>query len=350
MLLVPPDNPSGGTDPAVVTGSRLRRTNRLGHPRAPQLCCFVHFRLPADFSCGHANARSQHGPICFVGDSHSRGLHVYATRRYGPNRSHYLRADFPDQLLDTEGNPGRRASFLDSTAHWVYRGGSDPAAKSGFTRIPEVTLACSVMFVSVGQWALSSQTHGKPFSASRYRREMEQLAARLKAYNVNAGRPVAVLHSLNYSPLGFDRLRCPGIDWRTPDRIEEFNAVLQQVALKAGLHFVDTTDVIGPIWDSGTFACPTVVPACAVMPPHHSNPHPHTLLTSTTPPRVCSLCGDFAAPPRLLPAQDWTSTTILEMAARLNSPRWWPARSRIKPIIAVLGDFSIDIKSISIEL
>ena len=236
----------------------------------------------------------------------------------------------PNQLLDPDpsGYPGLFASFLDNTALWLYRGGPDPGAKGGFDHIPEATLSCSVMFVSVGQWALSAQTSGKPYSAGRFRREMEQVAARLKAYNVKVGRPVAVLHSLNYSPLGYSRLQCPAADWRTPDRIEAFNAVLQQVALKASLHFVDTTDVIGPIWDSGKCSlspdrrvCMMClhVPACAVIPPPHTHTHARTPThphPPTHPPththtythclhlhvrclRVSAL-GGFAAPPCLL--------------------------------------------------
>ncbi len=48
---------------------------------------------------------------------------------------------------------------------------------------------------------------------------------------------------------------CPPKDWRYPPVIDEYNRIIEDISNANGLPYVDTTDIVGPMWDSGDDWC-----------------------------------------------------------------------------------------------
>jgi hypothetical protein len=48
---------------------------------------------------------------------------------------------------------------------------------------------------------------------------------------------------------------CPPRDWRYPPVIEGYNSIIKSLCEKYELPFLDTNDIIGPMWDSGDDWC-----------------------------------------------------------------------------------------------
>lgn len=106
--------------------------------------------------------------------------------------------------------------------------------------------ACTHVFAEVGQWDLADRKKWKP-SDAKFR---DELSAGLSAL-----QPTALL-SINYNPLGGSKLQCASKDWRTPDVIDAYNSVAEDVAIAQNITFIDNNkNVIGPVWDSAKDWC-----------------------------------------------------------------------------------------------
>jgi hypothetical protein len=63
------------------------------------------------------------------------------------------------------------------------------------------------------------------------------------------------LRSINYNPLGGIIASCPPTDWRSPMVIDGYNAILKRLAAEFHLPFIDSTFIVGPLWDSAPDWC-----------------------------------------------------------------------------------------------
>ena len=48
---------------------------------------------------------------------------------------------------------------------------------------------------------------------------------------------------------------CPPQDWRYPPIIDEYNAIIQSICNDYDLPFMNTNEIVGPMWDSGDDWC-----------------------------------------------------------------------------------------------
>jgi hypothetical protein len=59
----------------------------------------------------------------------------------------------------------------------------------------------------------------------------------------------------SYNPLGDAISSCPATDWRYPPVIDGYNSIIKSLCEKHELTYLDTNDIIGPMWDSGNDFC-----------------------------------------------------------------------------------------------
>ena len=102
--------------------------------------------------------------------------------------------------------------------------------------------SCTHIFVHGGQWDEGWPEAGLP-SASEFRSHLRK--------GLRALGPISALLSNNYNPLGDMILSCPPQDWRSPDVVDAYNAISEEVAGSLGVKFVDNNKAaIGPVWDN----------------------------------------------------------------------------------------------------
>lgn len=57
--------------------------------------------------------------------------------------------------------------------------------------------------------------------------------------------------SMHYSSLmNYVAGSCPGIDWRSPPVVDEYNKIERKLCMKYGIPFIDTNFLVSPVWDS----------------------------------------------------------------------------------------------------
>jgi hypothetical protein len=59
----------------------------------------------------------------------------------------------------------------------------------------------------------------------------------------------------SYNPLGDQISSCPATDWRSPPVIDGYNSIIKSLCEKYELTYLDTNDIIGPMWDSSNDWC-----------------------------------------------------------------------------------------------
>ena len=110
------------------------------------------------------------------------------------------------------------------------------------------TEACDAIVVAVGQWPVGYDGHRATIVGSFYT-QMHQAMAMLQQHENTKDTPLYA-RSINYNPMGDNKVRCPPQDWRSPNVIEAYNAVIQQVCAERGIAFVDSSFIVGPMWDA----------------------------------------------------------------------------------------------------
>jgi len=55
--------------------------------------------------------------------------------------------------------------------------------------------------------------------------------------------------SINYNALGGFLTSCPPIDYRTPEVVNMANKVMRAAAEKHEVEYIDTSHIMGPMWD-----------------------------------------------------------------------------------------------------
>ena len=165
--------------------------------------------------------------ICFVGQSHSREIIVHLTNSgvfFGV--AVQIEAKFP-------------ADFNTAVIEQV--------------RVE----ACTVIVLGIGQWP-AGYPGGEPFGFDEYAEEMfvslTNFRVQLKEL-YGTHRPHIFVRSVHENPLGNQISKCPPTDWRNPEVIRIYNEILEGVCSRVGLHFIDTNEIIQPLWDSAEDWC-----------------------------------------------------------------------------------------------
>jgi hypothetical protein len=59
----------------------------------------------------------------------------------------------------------------------------------------------------------------------------------------------------SYNPLGDAHTTCRPHDWRYPPLIDEYNSIIDSLCKEYNVSYIDTNDIVGPLWDSGSDWC-----------------------------------------------------------------------------------------------
>lgn len=116
---------------------------------------------------------------------------------------------------------------------------------------------CTKTVIAAGQWSVgmkppaSKYANLPPTPFPKYRDEVIDMILALKA----AGAEGVFLRSIHYNSLGDVKLTCPPQDWRHPAVIDQLNSILVNLTQTMGVKFIDTSDIIGPMWDSAEDFC-----------------------------------------------------------------------------------------------
>jgi len=137
---------------------------------------------------------------------------------------------------------------------------------------------CEDVIVALGQWPLSFKNGDQFQSQQDYKGNMTKIADSFLAKHPDKK---LIFRSIHYIPLNRMRLSCPPTDWRSPVLVDMYNEILRQVVESYSafpkLRFVDTSEVIRPIWDTAEDWChygsKIGVPEAAFLLNHIWSPH-----------------------------------------------------------------------------
>ena len=59
----------------------------------------------------------------------------------------------------------------------------------------------------------------------------------------------------SYNPIGDKIGACPAGDWRNPIVIDMYNDITERVCQKFNIPFIDTRDIMGPLYDRASDFC-----------------------------------------------------------------------------------------------
>jgi len=110
---------------------------------------------------------------------------------------------------------------------------------------------CDVVIIGIGQHP-GGFPDGRPMGFREYGDKMRDALR-----DFAAGHPdlVIIVRSVHYNPPGDWPWACPPKDWRSPMVVEGYNRVLERVCAELGLFYVDTSPIVGPLWDSAKDWC-----------------------------------------------------------------------------------------------
>lgn len=149
---------------------------------------------------------------------------------------------------------------------------------------------CTHAVIGYGQWPASDNTGSKPYSQHRFRTELATVARQIQALR-NTSSVRFFLNSVNYNGLGILTTSCPPIDHRTVAVIDMFNSVIQQIAQRYAISYVDLNAILGPLWDS---ALDYGHPVGKVMYAQIEHLLHHIFATITDPPQMPAYLVRFA--------------------------------------------------------
>mmetsp|Transcript_61747 Transcript_61747/g.73255 ORF Transcript_61747/g.73255 Transcript_61747/m.73255 type:complete len:338 (-) Transcript_61747:509-1522(-) len=146
--------------------------------------------------------------LCSVGSSHSNRLHRIVTELLGTQKSGGVRSQFPQEI--------------------------------SMESIESMKARCKNIVIGYGQHDIA---FGKTLPES-FADQMRELLYKLQDHPRVFGR------SVNYNPLGDEKLTCPPTDNRNPAFIDDYNNVMEQVYAEMERPWIDTRWIVEPLWDS----------------------------------------------------------------------------------------------------
>jgi hypothetical protein len=139
-------------------------------------------------------------------------------------------------------------------AHVAGGGSSRFGAVTNFTQMKE----CKTTILTFGQWDAGkpgqpphyNEALGYPTPTVEYVKAYEVLLDALEQrYGFDMSRVIVI--NTHYNPPGDLITACPPKDWRSIPVIDEYNKFVRAMCARRGIDFIDTRDIIGPVWDSG---------------------------------------------------------------------------------------------------
>ena len=119
-----------------------------------------------------------------------------------------------------------------------------------FENILGPTIMCRRIVFGFTQW-LAGHPHGRPTLFPEYHNMTIVLMDLLKSKENTLKELGAEVYirSVHYVSLYKWLGDCPPKDWRSPPVIDGYNAILKYLCKERGISFIDTTFLIGPVWD-----------------------------------------------------------------------------------------------------
>ena len=163
--------------------------------------------------------------VCFIGASHARELFAHADQLVGLTtglglRFYYLESRFPNEYNNT---------LL--TAH-----------------------PCDYAVIGYGQWPASFMAWPKAWTAEVYAAQMQRVLTQVTSFASTSTIKVFI-RSVNYNGMGVVHTHCPPIDHRSPPVIDMMNRILVRLCSDTGVSYIDTSHIMGPMWDSAEDYC-----------------------------------------------------------------------------------------------
>jgi hypothetical protein len=218
------------------------------------------------------------GRVFHIGQRHPVAKSVHATSRV------WKWSPAIDTVLDSSAGVVRRRFDANGNAEGVSPRTEDdrihiaPAPDKARWVAAAEQLGCTHTVIALGQWPLSGKRpqtangapgktypenenvkdHG-PYGPTEFGEDMEIVAQEARAYLDNpsvVGAKMVALRSINYNGLGYPGLQCPPEEGRTmPHLVDQYNTELRRIAIRYKLPFLDTSDLMRPIWDTAFDHC-----------------------------------------------------------------------------------------------
>ena len=119
-------------------------------------------------------------------------------------------------------------------------------------RFGKKAVNCNITIVGLGQWSAGKKPR-KVIPATtlpEYYKELQNGILNWKSLGVKMA-----LRKIHYNPLGDISTQCPPIDWRSPPVIDGYNEIVQTLAEKHNIPYIDAGAVMDPMWDSASDYC-----------------------------------------------------------------------------------------------
>lgn len=159
--------------------------------------------------------------FCFVGASHSRTIVEMLSSHFGEGPwFQHVDARYPNNL--------------------------NQAAE--FVRLQN----CTHAVIGIGQWP-AGWPGDAPMGFQDYEQSMH--GGLVNFTNIVNTSTKVYVRNVHENPLGNIISSCPPRDWRNPEVVRIYNELLLEVCTRLKYHFIDTTDILGPMWDTAPDWC-----------------------------------------------------------------------------------------------
>lgn len=124
---------------------------------------------------------------------------------------------------------------------------------------PQTMIAhgCDATIIAAGQWSAGRKPPGgkyrglPPTLFPEYQLEVKDMIVRLQQSDLKNFH----LRDIHYNALGDVKTTCPPQDWRSPPVIEGYNEIISQLCSSTNVSFIDTSSIVGPLWDISEDFC-----------------------------------------------------------------------------------------------
>ena len=162
--------------------------------------------------------------ICFIGASHARELLLHGQNlkeagQFGL-KFYQIISKFPNEFSP---------SYLD-----IYN--------------------CDYTIIGYGQWPASYVTTSRAYTSEVFNHEMRIMMQKTLPPYYN-GTSKVFMRSVNYNGMSVAITHCPPYDHRSPPVIDMMNSVLRRLTMELKIPYIDTNDIMGPMWDSAQDYC-----------------------------------------------------------------------------------------------
>ena len=129
---------------------------------------------------------------------------------------------------------------------------SYPADMRRHGQMAKKAIGCNITIVGLGQWSAGKKPRlvVPATTLPEYLESLERGILNWKALGIKM-----ILRKIHYNPLGDLISQCPPTDRRSPPVIDGYNEIVESLAQKHNITYIDTGDVMDPMWDSAGDYC-----------------------------------------------------------------------------------------------